>query len=340
MKACKKFFVATVIAAAAAVAVCAADVKVKVSGFIVTDESGKNSRQEEVSSYFLKGLKKSYFDGLLEFESTGDDVIVSNYEALKYSKNSDCDFIVFGFVTENDRSLSLEARLFDCGRSRVSKIFYSQDSMDEVERLSDVCAEHLVQFFCNELRIEGEYFKKESVMMRLSVPVNAGGFVFLQEDWDSHFNGIFCAETGLEIKPPFMGTFVNNKEIFFSTGMLVDFRYSTGDEQYYPGHLFSGDFSIPLKVNFEVAKNSYLFLGVSSVYEMNVLYILQKYLEPEVIMQNDFGIGVSAGYNYRCGKLITFNAEMKGDMFFGRDKPFELSVLAGISLNCFEKEAK
>lgn len=340
MKACKKKIAAVVIAVTAVAAVFAADVKVKISDFIMTDESGKNSCQKEVSSYFIKALSKSYFDGLLEFEGSGDAVIVSNYEALKYSKNSNCDFIVFGFVTENDRSLSLEARLFDCGRGKVSKIFYSQDSMDEKERLAEVCAEHMVDFFCQELRIEGEYFKKESVMMRLSVPVNAGGFVFLQEDWGSRLNGIFCAETGLEVKPPFMGFFVNNKEIFFSTGMLIDFRYSMGNEQYYPGYLFTGDLSIPLKVNFEVAKKNYLFLGVSPVYELNVLYIKQKYLDPAVIMQNDFGIGVCAGYNFRCGRWVTFNTEMKSNLFFGREKPFELSALIGISLNCFEKEIK
>lgn len=247
-----------------------------------------------IADYFCGKLnEKNYCSSVLFSRGTSDKVQTLS-DALKFAsqEKNGCDFVLYGYIEENDACVNCEIKLVNTSSKKIEKIFYAKDDSSHFERLSEFICNNVYEYFCTDLLLgNGEELSENERKMRFRtaqiwMPVNVGSFVFLNDVWSERIIGIASFDASFDFK--FNQAIFGNKAfgMDFFPRASIDFKYGLANPSFYSGNYFAPGLSIFECMSFNIKKLSSIVLGLGFSYECEILLANPKYDTPILLVEN------------------------------------------------------
>lgn len=306
--------------------------KMIVAPVIVYDQnSTRISDDLQIANYLYEELSTYSFDGLLSFEPlTADDYgdIYTVLDANKVCEIKDSEFVLYGYVQRNEGWWFANLKLYGKNEKRIIKEIFSSDELEKKDRFFEVLLNNTVSGMKELTGLSAIKLEKDNApYFRISMPISFYYWNPLDKKWSSVFTGIAGADIGVEFYPVKKVPTIN-RVIDFSMGINAGYSFGLGKDGLYPLNYHTANISLPVMLHINFNNENSIYFGVTPIYEIEILKIIEKYKEEELHFQNMFSLQGCLGYEYMVSSIFSLRTDVKVDFHISDDE--FISVKPGI----------
>ncbi len=294
---------------------------ISIAEIIIYDSQGKDvSIFRNPENDIQKNLSHLWFNGLIDFDvATKKTVgpVASSLDALKACNKLGRQFIIYGYMKQTDVNYYVELKLYNVEEKKVIAQFFGSDDIKNYDRMiADVTTK--IEKYLKELYdIKTEEERQEEYQsLELAIPMSLNYWAPLHNEWPEKLYGIAGINGGIDFYPEFKVYYLNNKMINFSLRAEFAYKYGMGNPNYYPINLHTLSITTFSMFNVHFNDTHSCSFGLGPVYELDIYQITKKYEDSTVNLQNQFGIGLLAGYYYKLNDNWKLLGELELQYFF------------------------
>ncbi len=290
-----------------------------VADFVHYQDESSTEREKNAALEVYSGLKEMYFKNLIRFEYVSAEsgaYIMSSLEAEKLAIKNSSNFVLYGYVRENERTVTAELKLYDAAKKQVIKQFYSLEEKGEQERFIKELCLHIRNYFYEEAGIENADDGEAVRDFEVKVPFSLGYWLICDRKWSEVLYPVICLTAGAEFIPGGKVMQLLGREWNVSIRPALSYSYAFGNKKYYESYLNDIGFSVPLLFNLYLTDKTKVSAGSGLFYEADILSFKKKYEEKQMYFENRAGFSVNALYSLEAGKNVEVFVEAEGDFYF------------------------
>lgn len=294
----KKFF-AIIVLITAISRLSASDAIIKISSLVSYKNNEKVSTQKSFENELLSNLRSFNYNEVISFSFiTSKDNVESTLDAMKICKKEKIEYLFYGYISENEKSLNVELKLFQAKTNSVTKVFYGSDDVSNKSRLCNYIANNISDYICEIFGVSQSTNIPDTNPMKVSLPFNIGYWFNVNDVWSERVFGIVTTSVGLGFNPGWrkVKTAYYDLSLTFRTSLI--FRYGIGNPQFYECSFLSVAVSAPLVAILEFSKRNQMHLGFGPCYELDMLFLENKYDKTSLHIQNLFSFQLFLEYAF------------------------------------------
>lgn len=313
----------------------------KISAF---NSNGENivliNRPESIIS---KKTNDFWFNSLIDFKLAPQNktgTITSTYEAIRACNLLKCNFIIYGYVRKENNSWYGELKLFNAETKKVQQQFFASDDINNYERMVEDLASKISLYFIADLKIPDKDDNKNIRNFECRMPFSLNFWMPLEEKWFDSLIGISGFNFGIELFPE-MRRKIYKKQIYdYSIRPELSYSIGIGNPNKYSLIYNSFDFSLPIILNLYHNQSHFFKIGIGPVYELNLLQFSPKYDDQIFVTQNQGGLVLLFGYEYKLNDNWKFSTELDTKVYVIADTLISTNLRIGVSKTLYIKESR
>ena len=162
--------------------------EIKIAPLAVYDGDGnKTEAPYNPSKAIHDELEKRWFGGLINFSHISESkygIPVTIIDAHKICASESADYLIYGYLKQNESSWLCEVKLYDANGKKLIKEFFAGDSIDHYDRLINILCQNIL-FGIEEITglNKDELRQKKTRPMELRIPVSLFYWSPVDSDW-------------------------------------------------------------------------------------------------------------------------------------------------------------
>lgn len=318
---------------------------VPIAEIVVYDDDGSIvSSHKSISKDLCERLSERWFDGCVQFTSVSQakiGAVISSFDAIKACNLIESQYIIYGYLKKSSVNYYCELKLYNKEISKVQKVFFSTDDLDNYDRLVLDVSNKIETFFIDSFGIKTDEDRADDLrLFELGFPVSMYYWGPMNNDWADVLMGIIGINTGIEMYPSLPVKYVKNRKLDISFRFLIDYRYGKGTPNSYSMNYHALAFQTPIVFNYYLDKKKSVSFGMGPLYEFDFAQIEKKYENSSWFRQNQVGLDFFVGYYYYFKEDLKLRMELESD-FYMMERSYSLvKPHLGIVWNFYKGNSK
>ncbi|ULQ59039.1 hypothetical protein K7I13_11020 [Brucepastera parasyntrophica] len=283
-------------------------------------------------------------------------------DARRVAEFYQTNYVLYGIIRKERNSLYAELKLYNA-QQKKSEVFFAADAPDQFDRLIKNVSENILDWFHTDrdkldavkneiaiLRQEMESMKADTKGRRkqdsedppgeppvkeftLRIPVKAGYWTYVKNDWVDFVQGTVEATLGVEIVPELQFPSIGGMRNELSIGLLFGYRYGTSARENVSLNVHDIVINPVLTYHLNCYTNNWILFGIGAFFEVDIWHIEEEqYNHVTDSIETLTGLSLLLGYSYRINRRVTIDIGLNSYFYFTADTSPVLRPFLGTSV--------
>ena len=258
-------------------------------------------------------------------------------EAIRLCNDKHADYLLYGYIASRDYTIYAELKFIDYERRGITRIFYSVDDLENVDRLMEDLAAKIIAFL-EETFYMGSYREVQKYSEWWSY-VNFGYWTPVENDWLNLLIGTGTVDFGIVFYPTDRLCLWGAFPVKLSIGLELSYQFGLGNPERYKAYDHIIIIGLPFRIHFTINDIHDLSGGVGLLYRLDLLQFQDNFDDSKLLPYTSLGASFLLGYSIRIREFIAINADNRFDFLFNYDKAFiSYSLRLGLNFRLSKKE--
>ncbi|MBP5359266.1 MAG: hypothetical protein J6Y69_08795 [Treponema sp.] len=280
-----------------------------------------------------------WFEGMLTFRMVSSrkyGEIYTTLDANRCCAAEDAEYILFGYVQQNEGSWIASMKLYDASSKKTAMEFFSGDDLNHYERLMGDLSEKILAGLEEAAGLNrSDVLNARIRPFEAKLPLSAFWWSPVAGGWNKRLTGIAGLDIQLELYPKQPKISPGGHLIDFSLRPGISDSFALGTDGSYPVIYDAVSIVLPFCAHFHFDMRNSLYIGTGPYYEIQLMSYSPKYMSGEFHWQNMFGLEALAGYEFAAGENIDLFTEVRLDFHFSRDSYLAIKTALGASFRLY-----
>jgi hypothetical protein len=258
-------------------------------------------------------------------------------DAVKVCREEHADYLLYGYVSKKDYTLTAEIKLLEYESRSILQLFYAVDDHEHYERLIHDAAYKILAYIDDTFHLET--LEKKPIHSWFTAPVTLGYWTPLERKWTDLLAGTIALDGGIRYVPTDRLFTAYGINFYLSYEGSLGYRLGIGDPNAYRAFANSIRFTIPLvRLHAKITEQHNIFAGFGLLYSLDLMPFQELYAEEETKIYNTFGLVWSLGYSYSLNDKYRLLFDNQFDVRFFDTPMASYSLKLGIDILVKKKE--
>jgi len=270
--------------------------------YYVNESSDNNKIEFNIQDKMTNDLAQLFLWSKIKFLKLRKKVTPpkSFLDALHLSTEFSLDYIIYGFIEENEYSITGELKLFDSKKQEIIQVFYSRDNPDRLNRLTVDLVSKIDAYFKSifDMPLPEEKNEATSTQGIISFILGAGYWTPVNTAWVEYNLGLYSIDLQARFIPYRPPEGLGFRGFYFRTGFTVNFFHSINRAGYESYNLLTFAFGIPAALCADIGTKHTISLGLEPQFTIDCLIQDRMYDDTVTIPTVLFSGAFNLEYQY------------------------------------------
>lgn len=306
----------------------------------------KNSQKVDITENpnekLFSILEKYWLEGLVGFVKATENeygMVNSSVDAQRLCNIIGEQYIVYGFIQQNENSWFGDLKLYDGEKRRIIDEFFVMDSINQYERFIGTLADRVLDGFSDLLGLtQKQIVSAKKRPLEIRIPMSGFYWSPLGKKWNETYMGLGGGNLGIEFFPPLKDNTIKSLRYDFSGQIRGAYLQGRNVDNAYPFDIKKIAVSLPLLAHIYFSAYNGLYLGGGVSYTYEILDITEKYESPKTMTQTFMTALGIAGYELSVCDWFKIFTDVEFDFHISDDRYVEVRPTLGFSFSLYRGE--
>ena len=258
-------------------------------------------------------------------------------EAIRLCNDMHADYLLYGYIASRDYTIYAELKFMDYDRRGITRIFYSVDDLENIDRLMDDLAAKIIAFLEESFHMgSNRDVQKYSEWWSY---VNIGYWTPIGNEWLNLLIGTGMADFGIVFFPTDHLGVWGVYPVNLSIGFEISYQFGLGIPDRYKVYDHIITISMPLRAHIVLKNIHDISGGLGLLYRLDLLQFQDPFDDAKLLPYTSLGSSFLLGYSIRVRDFFAISADNRFDFLFNYNRAFiSYSLRLGVNFRLRKKE--